>query len=256
MKFVIFYLFLTSIFVGCAPTASQLKEAVEKDPSIVFSAIEKHPDQFMEVVNKAAAVAQQKSQASAAENEAKARDEEFKNPLMPAIDETRAMFGEKGAPVTIVEYTDFECPYCARGSQTIKEVLKQYPKEVRVLVKHLPLDFHPKALPAAKYFEALSLQSHALALKFHNEIFENQEQMKVKGEDYMKAVAKKLGANMQELGKNLSNAKIQSQIDGDMEEARKFGISGTPGFIINGVSLKGAYPFPEFKKIIDRHLGK
>ena len=80
--------------------------------------------------------------------------------------------------------------------------------------------------------------------------------MKSKGEEYMKSLAKKLGANMQDLSKNLSNAKIQSRIEADMEEARKFGISGTPGFIINGVSLKGAYPFPEFKQIIDQHLGK
>lgn len=150
MKLVIYYLLLALAFVGCAPTASQLKEAIEKDPTIIFSTIEKHPDQFMEVVNKAAASAQKQGQAKAAENEAKARDEEFRNPLKPEIDETRAMFGDKDAPVTIVEYTDFECPYCARGSETIKEVLKQYPKEVRVLIKHLPLDFHPKAFTSSK----------------------------------------------------------------------------------------------------------
>ena len=67
-------------------------------------------------------------------------------------------------------------------------------------------------------------------------------------------VAKKLGANMQQLNKNLSDPKIQQTIDADTEEAKKFGISGTPGFIINGVSLKGAYPAEEFKKIIDKHL--
>lgn len=243
-----------SFLVACAPTAKQIKEAVEKDPSIVFVAIEKAPDKFMEVVQKASQLAQQKQQENAGANEAKAREEEFKNPLKPAIDDARPMFGNKGAKVTIVEYTDFECPYCSRGAQTIKQVLSQYPKDVRVLIKHLPLDFHPKALPAAKYFEALRMQSNDLALKFHDEMFTNQETMKSKGEDYMKSVAKKLGANMPQLSKNLSDEKIQQIIAADTEEAKKFGISGTPGFIINGVSLKGAYPAEEFKKIIDKHL--
>lgn len=256
MTFRLYHLLPVFFLAGCTPTARQLKEIIEKDPTIVFSAIEKHPDKFIEVVNKAAASAQQQGQAKAAENEATARDDEFKNPLKPEIDEKRAMIGAKNARVTIVEYTDFECPYCARGTQTIKEVLKQYPNEVRVLIKHMPLDFHPKALPAAKYYEALSLQDHTFAIKFHIELFENQEQVKSKGDDYMRSVANKIGANMQDLSKNLSNTKVQAQIDADISEAQKFGISGTPGFIINGVSLKGAYPFPEFKKIIDRHLGR
>lgn len=247
--------FIALLFLGaCAPTATQLKEAIEKDPTLVFVAIEKAPDKFIEVVQKASASAQQKQKELASANEAKARDEEFKNPLKPVIDESRAMFGSKNAKVTIVEYTDFECPYCARGSQTIKQVLAMYPNDVRVLVKHLPLDFHPKALPAAKYYEALRIQSKDMALKFHNEVFENQENLKSIGEDFMKSLAKKLGANMQQLSKNLSDRKIQQIIDADVEEAKKFGISGTPGFIINGVSLKGAYPADEFKKIIDRHL--
>lgn len=249
-------LFLASALVACAPTSSQLKNAIEKDPSIVFSAIEKNPQKFIEVVNNAARLAQQKGQEKAVADEAKSRDEEFKIPLKPLIDEGRPLFGEKSAKVTIVEYTDFECPYCSSGSQTVKQVLKAYPKDVRVLIKHFPLDFHPKALPAAKYYEALRIQSNDLALKFHDELFANQETMKSKGEEYMKSVAKKLGANMQELSKNLGNSKVQEQIDSDIEEAKNFGISGTPGFVINGVSLKGAYPFEEFKKVIDRHLGK
>lgn len=248
------YSLIVPFLVACAPTVMQLKQAIEKDPSIVFVAIEKDPNKFMEVVQNASRLAQQKQQENAGADEAKAREAEFKTPLQPAIDDTRAMFGNKGAKVTIVEYTDFECPYCARGAQTIKQVLSMYPKDVRVLVKHLPLDFHPKALPAAKYFEALRMQSNDLALKFHDEIFTNQETMKSKGEDFMKSVAKKLGANMQQLNKNLSDPKIQQTIDADTEEAKKFGISGTPGFIINGVSLKGAYPAEEFKKIIDKHL--
>lgn len=239
---------------SCAPSAKQLKEAIEKDPSIVFVAIEKDPAKFIEVVNKAAQDAQRVAGDKAQEEEKKSRDEEFKNPLKPEIEEGRVIFGKKDAPVTIVEYSDFQCPYCSRGYQTIKQVEKEYAGKVRIVFKHLPLDFHPLAMPAAKYFEAIAKQSHEKAEKFHDYLFENQASMKDKGEKLFSEGAKKLGVDMKKLAADLNDSKISERIAADMEEAKKFNMSGTPGFIINGVSLRGAYPFPEFKAIIDQHL--
>ncbi|GIL18248.1 MAG: hypothetical protein BroJett040_19990 [Oligoflexia bacterium] len=239
---------------SCAPTPKQIKEAVEKDPSIVFVAIEKDPEKFIEVVNKAARDAQQKGAEKAQQEESKKRDEEFANPLKPEVKEGRAIHGPADAKITIVEYSDFECPFCSRGYNTIKEVLKNYPTQVRLVFKHLPLDFHPKAMPAAKYFEAIARQSPEKAYKFHDAIFENQADLRTKGEAFMKEAAKKAGADMKKLEKDLADPSLMTNINADMEEAKKFGFSGTPGFLINGVSLRGAYPFSEFKTIIDRHL--
>lgn len=244
------------VLTNCAPSAKQIKEAVEKDPSIVFVAIEKHPDQFIEVVNKAAQDAQRKSQDKAIAEETKKRDEEFSNPLKPEIQEDRVIFGKKDAKVTIVEYSDFECPYCSKGFQTIKQVMNEYPNDVRIIFKHLPLDFHPQAMPSAKYFEAIARQGADKAEKFHDSIFENQGELRTKGEEFLKNAAKKLGVDMKKLDKDLKDPSLMTRITADMEEAKKFNFSGTPGFLINGVSLRGAYPFPEFKTIIDRHLGK
>jgi protein-disulfide isomerase len=241
---------------ACAPSASQLKKAIEADPSIVFGAIEKHPDKFIEVVNKAAQDAQKKSQERAQEDEAKSRDTEFANPLKPDIETPRVIFGKVDAPITIVEYSDFECPFCSRGYSTVKQVMEEYKDQVRVIFKHLPLDFHPLALPAAKYYEALARQGAGKSEKFHDLIFQNQGELKTKKEAFLKESAKKVGADMAKLAKDMEDPKIMEQITKDMEEAKKFNISGTPGFIINGVSLRGAYPFPEFKAIIDRHLKK
>lgn len=239
---------------ACAPNSKQLKEAIEKDPSIVFVAIEKAPDKFIEVVMKAQQDAQKVAGERAQEEEKKQRDEEFKNPLKPEIDETRVIFGSKTAPITIVEYSDFECPYCSRGYQTIKQVEKEYGDKVRIIFKHLPLDFHPLAMPAAKYFEAISLQDHAKAAKFHDAIFENQGTLKSKGEAYLKELTKKVGADLKKVEASLNDEKITKRIEADMEEAKKYNMTGTPGFIINGVSVRGAYPFGTFKEIIDRHL--
>lgn len=239
---------------ACAPSAKQLKEVIEKDPSIVFAAIEKAPDKFIEAVMKAQQDAQRVAGEKAQQDEKKQRDEEFKNPLKPEIDETRVIFGNKSAPITIVEFSDFQCPYCARGYETIRQVKKEYGDKVRIVFKHLPLDFHPLAMPAAKYFEAIGQQDPAKAEKFHDLIFENQNMLKDKGEAYFKEAAKKVGADLKKVEASLNDEKISQRIAKDMEEAKKFNMSGTPGFIINGVSLRGAYPFPEFKSIIDQHL--
>ncbi|MEZ0391198.1 MAG: DsbA family protein [Pseudobdellovibrionaceae bacterium] len=239
---------------ACAPSSKHIKEAIEKDPSIVFSAIEKDPEKFIEVVNKAAREAQAKGAEKAASEETAKRDEEFKNPLKPEIEDNRAIEGPKDAKITIVEYSDFQCPYCSRGYQTIQEVKKAYPGQVRFVFKHLPLDFHPLAMPAAKYFEAIARQDADKAYKFHDLIFQNQADLNAKKEQFLKDTAKKVGADMKKLDKDLADASLMERINKDVAEAQKFGISGTPGFVINGVSLKGAYPFPEFKTIIDKHL--
>ncbi len=245
---------LALALANCAPSSKQLKEAVEKDPSIVFVAIEKNPDKFIEVVNKAAQEAQKKAQEKMIAEEGQKRADEFKNPLKPEIQEDRVIFGKKDAKVTIVEYSDFQCPYCTKGYQTVEQVLKAYPNDVRVVYKHLPLDFHPLAMPAAIYFEAIAKQDHAKAEKFYHEVFTKQSELVSKKEAFLKDTAKKVGADVKKLEKDLKDESIAKRIEADMEEARKFNFSGTPGFLINGVSLRGAYPFNEFKDIIDQHL--
>ena len=253
-KFIVALAGLTFLLTGCTPSADGLKKAIEKDPSIVFSAIEKDPEGFIEVVNKAAQQAQQKGAEKAQADEGKKRDEEFANPLKPEIQAGRPIKGSADAAIAIVEYSDFQCPYCTRGYQTINEVMKAYEGKVRFVFKHLPLDFHPKAMPAAKFFEAVAMQDHAKAYKFHDIVFENQAELNQRGEDFLRDAAKKAGADLKKLEKDINDPKVAERIQADMEEARKFDISGTPGFVINGVTLKGAYPFSEFKVIIDRHL--
>lgn len=243
-------------FTACAPTAEQLKKVIEKDPSIVFVAIEKDPEKFIEVVNAAAQNAQRKAQAKAQEDETKSRDEEFKNPLKPDVSEKRVVFGKESAPVTIVEYSDFQCPFCAKGFNTVKQIESEYKDQVRIIFKHMPLDFHPLAMPAAKYFEAVARQGDDKAEKFHDAVFSNQAELNAKKEAFLKETAKKVGADMKKLQKDLDDPTLMDRIAKDMDEAKKFNITGTPGFIINGVSLRGAYPFEEFKTIIDRHLKK
>lgn len=238
---------------GCT-SKQQLAKVIEDNPEIVFQAIKKNPKKFVEVVNEAVKTAQESSREDEAKQEQARMEEEMKNPKVPVIEEGRVIFGNPKAPITIVEYSDFQCPYCGRGFLTVKEIEKEYGDKVRIVFKHLPLDFHPLAMPAAKYFEAIAIQDPKKAEKFHDEVFANQKDLNQGGEGFLKKVVKKVGANVAKVEKDMNSASVQKRIATDMEEAKKFEFSGTPGFLINGVSLRGAYPAPEFKKIIDKQL--
>lgn len=251
-------LLLTSVLValsGCTPSASSLKKTLEENPDILFNVIEKHPDKFLDVVNKAAREAQKLARDKEMKELEDQREDEFKNPKNPVISSDRAMLGPEDAPITLVEYSDFQCPYCSRGYQTVKEVMDAYKGKIRLIYKHLPLEFHPQAEPAARYFEAIALQSPKKAYEWHDLVFQQQDRMKSEKDAFFLAMAKKVGADAAKVKKDIDSDKVKERIAADVEEAKKFGFNGTPGFLINGVSLRGAYPTSEFKAIIDRLLG-
>jgi protein-disulfide isomerase len=166
------------------------------------------------------------------------------------------IFGNPEAPVTIVEYSDFECPYCARVNQTIIKILDEYDERVRVVYKHLPLQFHDLAKPAAQYFEAIGLQDTEKAKAFHDALFNNQQIFTQQGESYLRRTALELGVDLERLRDDLKSTQVAERIDADVAEAQGFGFQGTPGFLINGVPLSGARRYAEFQAIIDRHLAE
>jgi protein-disulfide isomerase len=244
-------------FVGCAPSAPQLKKVMEENPDILYSVIQKDPKKFLDVVNEAAQKARASEESKFAEEETKKREQEFSNPLNPVVEADRAFEGAKDAPVTIVEYSDFQCPFCKRGHATMNEVLKAYPGKVKLVFKDFPIErIHPLARPGSEWYEAIALQDIEKANKFKGMVFENQDQLNEKGEKFYDEVAKKVGANVAKAKADRKSEAVQKRLEADRTEAEKFGFSGTPGYLINGVSLKGAYPFDDFKQIIDRHLAK
>src|SRR5690606_15625985 len=103
----------------------------------------------------------QKAQQSAAKNQERQEQEQLsaaiKKPLKPEIRTDEAVSGPSTAPITLVVYSDFECPYCSRGSETVSALLQKYAGKIRFVYKHLPLDFHPHARMAAQYFEAIKM---------------------------------------------------------------------------------------------------
>ena len=175
----------------------------------------------------------------------------FENPLKPNL-KKEAFMGPKDAPITLVEYSDFECPYCSRSAETVKVLLKKYPGKIKFIYKHLPLKFHKSAMVAAQYFEAALLQDEKKAFDYHFKIFESQRTLAKGGEKFLKKLAKELGFDTERLKREANSGEVLLKIKSHVDEANKFGISGTPGFLVNGVPIKGAYPIEYFDHVIKR----
>jgi len=243
------------LMAACTPSKNGLKKVLKENPDILFEVIEEHPDTFLETVNKAAKEAQVRQRQKQAQTEEQQFEEEFKNPKQAKIESSYATQGPDDAPITIVEYSDFTCFYCAKGYTTVNDVKKKYDGKIRFVYKHMPV-LSDLSMTAAKYFEAIAKDSETKAYKFHDYIFENQDKLKSKREKFLEEATKKAGANLAQVKKLLDDESIVQRIQADMEEGRGFGFSGTPGFLVNGVSLKGAYPAEKFYEIIERTMKK
>ena len=152
--------------------------------------------------------------------------------------------------VTIVEFSDFECPYCAQVQKTLKQILEKYGNEVRLVFKHLPLEGHRNSLPAARAAYCAAEQDRFW--EFHDALFASRNLSPVLFEE----IAGDLGLGMEKFRTCLSSEQSRNAIVKDSEAARLFRIDSTPSFIVNGKLIKGAVSFVEFQKIIERELGQ
>jgi protein-disulfide isomerase len=230
-------------------TGNELKKALEENPDVLIEAIKANKKAIFDIINQTGAEEQARAQKEAEEAEKKAYEDSFKNPLKPAIDDKTRIRGEKDAKYTLVEYADFQCPFCASAYPTVEELRKRHGNDLRFIFKHLPLPFHPQAMPAARWLEAVAIQSPEKAWKFHDILFENQEKL---GVDLFKKIAKDLGLDVEKCEKEAESQAVKDRIAADTEEARKLGFNGTPGFLLNGIPVKGAYPVEYFEGIIKK----
>ncbi len=156
--------------------------------------------------------------------------------------------GNKQAPVTVVTFTDFECPYCARGHETVERIRERYGDKVRIVFKHLPLPFHKHAFLAAR--AALAAGEGGKFWEFHDGLFEQE----AVDEDGILAVAKELGIGRKKIAAAMESADYDAIITGDMNLARQLGVRGTPAYFVNGRAISGAVGELEFRMIIQEEL--
>ena len=159
--------------------------------------------------------------------------------------------GDAKAKLAIIEFSDFQCPFCSRVTPTLKQIETEYGEKVRIVFKHLPLSIHPKAPAAHAAAEAAHRQGKFWEM--HDKIFANQREM---GPEKYVEYAGEMGLDVERFKVDVIDASITGKVDADKNEAAALGITGTPGFFINGRFLSGARPFDSFKTMIDEELKK
>jgi protein-disulfide isomerase len=155
------------------------------------------------------------------------------------------------AKVVIVEYSDFQCPYCSKATPAVNEIMKTYGKDVYFIYKHNPLGFHPNAEPAARAAAAAGLQGKFFEM--HDKLFANYRNLTPNN---FSKWAGEIGLNVARFKTDFASKAVKASVAKDKAEAQKVGARGTPNFFINGRLVRGARPFAAFKPVIDEELIK
>jgi len=220
--------------VACAPSQDQMDKAVQ-------TYLEKNPKVFEAQVDKIL-----KAKGIRGRAPQKSIEDMIKNPVKMGVGKG-PILGKEDAEITIVEFSDFQCPYCKRVVPTMKEVLKKNEGKVRLSFRHNPLPFHKRAMPASK--AALAAGEQGKFWEMHDELFNNQKDL---SDANILKIAKGLGLNMSEFKKDFKGTKFDAQIQEDMKIAKANGATGTPSFFVNGVFVRGARPAQYFQQVIDK----
>ncbi len=158
--------------------------------------------------------------------------------------------GNPRAPVTIIEFSDFQCPYCKKAAITLNDLLAKYDGRVKLAFRDFPLrQLHPQAEMAAEASRCAGEQRKFW--QYHDALFADQTKLDEAG---LTATAQRLGLDVSAFRSCLASVKFKAQVEQDIQEGTKAGITGTPGFFINGVFVNGSQPQAEFEKVIDQAL--
>lgn len=177
------------------------------------------------------------------------------------VDDTDHIRGNVNAPITLIEYSDFECPYCATFHPTLSDVLAEYGDDVRVVYRHYPLSFHPNAQKAAEGSECVAkLGGNDAFWTYADTIFAEQEKLGNRlNPEAITTAATAAGVNMSEFQTCLDSGEMADRVQADMDNGSVAGVTGTPGTILvtedgQAELISGALPLAQVKAVIDRYL--
>ena len=159
--------------------------------------------------------------------------------------------GNPKAPVTIVEFSDFQCPFCVRARPTVKRVREAYGDRVRFVFRHYPLDFHPLAQKAGE--AAACAGDQGRFWEMHDRLWDNPQKLEVAD---LKAHAQALGLDTERFSSCLDSGRHEGVVERDLRAGQGYGVSGTPAFFVNGRPISGAQPFEAFQQVIDDELAR
>jgi protein-disulfide isomerase len=229
-------LLLSLSITSCSKSVSADNPANADLEKQVLEILRKHPEVILESVEKYQRE-QQQQQSDARE---KTVSQIAKNPAAIISKSPKRGTGK----VILIEFSDFQCPYCAKARDSVEQFISQRSADVTLVYKHLPLtQIHAEATPAAQ--AAWAAQQQNKFWEFHDALFANQGKL---GNAFYQETAKKLGLDMAKFDRDRSSAAAKSAVEADVKLARSLELNGTPTFIMNGQLFSGAVPVEEFEK--------
>ena len=162
------------------------------------------------------------------------------------------VFGKKDAKVTVVEFSDFQCPYCSKGAKITQKLKKEYGNKIQLAFKQFPLEnIHPQARGAAEASMCANDQGSEKFWSYHDKLFTAQDKLDAEN---LKSSAKSIGLNMEKFVQCVEAKKYAKYVTDDINYGLKIGVQSTPTFLVNGKLIQGARPYQEFKDLIEEGL--
>jgi protein-disulfide isomerase len=177
-------------------------------------------------------------------------DWRLEEPRLPSLNttNTNASRGPGNARVVVTEYSDFQCPFCKVAQKTIKQVMQDYPDDVRLVFKHLPLEIHPLAFESAQ--AAFCGGQQGAFWQYHDGLFDSD----LLSPEVLTNLAKTLRLDLNQFQKCLASPESRVAVLDNLSEAQQLGLSSTPTFLVNGKVIRGAVSFEEFKGVVESEL--
>lgn len=172
-------------------------------------------------------------------------------PVKPVDEKVDHIRGKKDAKVTLIEYSDYECPFCLRHEDTLNQLMKAYPNDVRLVYRNYPLSIHPQAQKAAEAAECAGAQGKFWEM--HDEIFKANAAGSMSVATWKQA-AQTLKLDTNKFNNCLDSGEMAARVNQEEQEGAAAGVAGTPGTFVNGRLVEGAVPFASFKQIVDSVL--
>ncbi|MDL2266563.1 thioredoxin domain-containing protein [Desulfovibrio sp. OttesenSCG-928-G15] len=222
-----------------------LREVLAEDPDIILEVLKERSEDVLDIAQQGNALRKRKAMVAQWR-------QDTQTPKKPDLKQ-RAFRGGQKAPVTIVSYSDFTCPYCRQAEYVIVQILKKYGANVRVTFKPLPKDT-PESQAAAKLSTAAFMLDPQKGWKVFDALFDGIADFEHNQDAFVKRLCADTGLDQKALAAKAESEAVQSRLDADREEADGLGISGTPYFLVNDLLIRGAVSRELFEEAVEMAL--
>ena len=225
-----------------------LRQALKKHPELVLEALRQNSESVLEIAQQGANLRRKKNMESQWR-------EDIKQPKSVAT-ANRPILGPANAPVLIVTFSDFTCSYCQQAAEVLDRLVQARPQDVKVLFKHLPYNKDNASRLAAEYFVAASFQNARAPWILHNSFFAEPEKLSAEAQSFIAKAADQAGLDMKKLTADLKSKRTATILEEDQADAKKLHIEGTPYFLVNNLTIRGAVSYDILNAAVNMALAE